>query len=45
MAGYEEEKHLLKVVLFYAVVTFVLLAVAIGVLGLGLGLLAGSAMP
>ena len=45
MANYEEEKHLLKVVLLYAVVTFILLGVAIGMLGLGLGLLAGSATP
>ncbi len=45
MSGYEEEKHLLKVVLVYAVVTFLLLGVAIGVLGLGLVLLAGNAAP
>ena len=45
MSSYEEEKHLMKVVLAWAAITFVLLGLAIGVLGLGLGLLVQTSVP
>jgi len=45
MSSYEEEKHLMRVVLTWAIITFVLLGLAIGVLGLGLSLLVQSSAP
>jgi len=43
--SYDEEKHLARVALVWAVVSFLLIAVAIGVLGFGMGLLVRTSMP
>jgi hypothetical protein len=45
MGSYDEEKHLMKIVLTWAIITFLLLGLAIGLVGLGLGFLVQGSMP
>jgi hypothetical protein len=45
VTSYDEEKHLARVALIWAVVSFLLIAVAIGVLGFGMGLLVSTSLP
>jgi hypothetical protein len=45
MPSYDEERHLMKVVLTWAAITFVLLGLAIGVLALGLEGMVRALMP
>ncbi len=45
VSSHDEEKHLLKVAILWAAVTLVLIGLAIGVLGFGLGLLMSGGTP